>query len=77
MARLPFKIVRFLVWCAADSTNRDDALTALDERFVQVYDEYGPAYAHWWSLSQALRSMPYGFIANLLRLALIIWAWAS
>ncbi|MBA1139358.1 hypothetical protein [Mesorhizobium neociceri] len=74
MARVPSKIVRFLVWCTADSGNRNDIVNTLDERFGELYDEFGPAYAHFWSFSQALRSLPYGLIVNILQIAVTIWA---
>lgn len=61
MARVPTKLVRFLVWCSASSENRADAVNAFLELFEEVYDEFGPAYAHVWSVGQALKSLPYGF----------------
>ncbi len=77
MARLPYKIVRFLVWITADREHRDDLLVAFDERFDELYEAFGPAYAHWWSVSQALRSLPYGLIARMIRWALLLWSFAS
>jgi len=77
MARVPLKIIRFLVWASASSEQRDDALTTFDELFENAYDEFGPVYAHWWSLSQGLRSLPYGLIVFLMKLGTSIWAMVS
>lgn len=77
MARLPFKIVRFLVWCTADREYRNDLLVTFDECFSELYAEFGPLYAHCWSVSQAFRSLPYGFIARIVRWTLLLWSLAS
>ena len=77
MARSPLKLLRFLVWVSTSDDNRVDALTAFDELFEQTAQRFGIVYAHWWSISQALRSLPYGLIVALLKLAATILVYVS
>jgi hypothetical protein len=77
MARLPYKFVRFLVWSSASREYKEDALIALDEGFEQACIRFGPIYAHWWSISQAIRSIPYGFIAIAFRVGKGLFALMS
>nr|KPN22647.1 hypothetical protein KS05_32325 [Rhizobium brockwellii] len=77
MARQPHKIVRFLVWSSASREYKEDALIAFDEAFEQVYFSFGPIYAHWWSVSQAIRSLPYGMIITLAKVGTTIAALVS
>jgi hypothetical protein len=73
MARKPSKPVRFLVYISTSREFADDALVAFDERFEEIYDEFGSAYAHWWSISQGCRSLPYGAVASMIRVGIIIY----
>ena len=77
MARRANKVIRYIVWCTADREYRNDLIAAFEERFEEVYNEFGAGYAHWWSVSQAIRSMPYGLIAKAVRWALFIWSLAA
>jgi hypothetical protein len=77
MAVSPFKIVRFLVWASAGREYREDALVAFDEGFEQAYSDFGPVYAHCWSVSQAVRSFPYGLIITLIKFGATIAALVS
>lgn len=77
MARSPFKIVRFLVWVSAGREYKEDALIALDEGFEEAYASFGPFYAHCWSISQAVRSLPYGLLITMAKFGATIAALVS
>jgi hypothetical protein len=72
MARLPSKIVRFLVWSSASREQKDDVLIAMDELFGKAYEKFGPVYAHSWSVSQAVRSLPYGALGAVVKFGSMI-----
>lgn len=77
MARLPCKTLRFLVWISASREHRDDALITYDEVFDDTYTRFGPVYAHWWSVNQAIRSLPYGLVITVAKVATTIAAIVS
>lgn len=74
MSRLPNKLLRFIVWCSARKEDRDDALVTFDEGFEKTKTRFGRAYAHWWSVSQTFRSIPYWVLLKLAGIGATIWA---
>lgn len=72
MAKSPHKIVRYLVWSTASTENKEDILVAFDELFEDVYEKFGPVYAHLWSVGQALKSLPYGWVLWVLKIGTLL-----
>lgn len=77
MASTPHKVVRFLVWSSVGREQRDDALTALDEGFDIAESKFGLIYAHMWAYGQAVRSLPCGIMAAIIKIGSAIWKLGS
>jgi hypothetical protein len=77
MAASPCKVTRFLVWASSDSKFREDALIAFDEGFGHAYSKFGPVHAHFWSFSQAARSLPYGLMITIVKFGATVAALVS
>jgi len=57
----------------ASREQRDDQLTALEEGYDDAFDKFGPVYAHWWAVSQVIRSVPYWVWALIIKIGAAIW----
>lgn len=65
--RAPPKLAKFILWCSTSKESREDMLIAYDEMFENAVEKFGLAYGYIFAWSQAIRSIPYGLIAGILK----------